>query len=317
MRVGRRPQQRRASTTASAGEPMQRRVLIIVENLPVPVRPARLAGSDARSRDAGYAVTHHLPDRQGLRGALRGCSTASTSIAIRCRPKPPARSATCASTRPRCSGNSCSPCRVLRRRGFDVIHACNPPDLIFLVGGFFKLFCGKRFIFDHHDINPELYEAKFGRRDLFYRLMLWLERLTFRTADVSIATNESYRRIALERGAHAIRPRCSSCAAGRSLERLKIVPAVEALKRGRRYLVGYVGVMGKQEGIDYLLRAARAHRAHARPARRAVRPRRRRHLARGDARARARARHRGLRHLHRAGCPTPSCSPCSTPPTSA
>jgi len=63
--------------------------------------------------------------------------------------------------------------RVLLTRGFDAIHACNPPDLLFLIGGFFKLF-GKKFLFDHHDINPELYEAKFGRRDAFYRLLLRL-----------------------------------------------------------------------------------------------------------------------------------------------
>ena len=63
--------------------------------------------------------------------------------------------------------------KVLFTRGFDAIHACNPPDLIFIVGGFFKLFFGKKFLFDHHDINPELYEAKFGRRDFFYKLMVW------------------------------------------------------------------------------------------------------------------------------------------------
>ena len=145
--------------------------------------------------------------------------------------------------------------RVLLTRGFDVIHACNPPDLFFLSGGFFKLF-GKKFVFDHHDINPELYEAKFGRRDFFYRLMLRLERWTFRTADVSIATNESYRRIAIERG--GMDPaRVFVVRSGPSLERMKIEPADERLKCGRRYLVGYVGVMGKQEGIDYLLQAIR------------------------------------------------------------
>jgi len=88
---------------------------------------------------------------------------------------------------------------VYRTRGFDVVHACNPPDPFFLIGVFFKLF-GKKFVFDHHDLNPELYEAKFGRRDFFHRLLLKLEYWTFRTADVSIATNESYRRIAIERG---------------------------------------------------------------------------------------------------------------------
>lgn len=144
--------------------------------------------------------------------------------------------------------------RVLFTRGFDVIHACNPPDLIFLVGGFFKLL-GKKFLFDHHDINPELYEAKFGRRDFFYKLMVWLERMTFRLADVSIATNESYKRIALDRGGMAP-DRVFVVRSGPKLDRLKMLPPVESLKRGRKYLVGYVGVMGKQEGIDYLLRAA-------------------------------------------------------------
>ena len=144
--------------------------------------------------------------------------------------------------------------RVLFGRGFDAIHACNPPDLIFLVGGFFKLLLGKRFLFDHHDINPELYEAKFNRRDFFYRLILRFERWTFRAADVSIATNESYRRIAIERGGmppervHVVR-------SGPKLDRLRTVDPVPALRQGRQYLVGYVGVMGAQEGIDLLLRS--------------------------------------------------------------
>ncbi|CAG4882874.1 Glycosyltransferase WbuB [Georgfuchsia toluolica] len=144
-------------------------------------------------------------------------------------------------------------CKVLFTRGFDAIHACNPPDLFFLIGGFFKLF-GKKFLFDHHDLNPELYEAKFGRRDFFYRLMLRLEYLTFRTADVVISTNESYRRIALERGRVAPE-RVFVVRSGPSLERMKILPSDPRLKCGRRYLVGYVGVMGRQEGIDYLLHA--------------------------------------------------------------
>lgn len=143
--------------------------------------------------------------------------------------------------------------KVFFTRGFDVIQACNPPDLIFLVAAVFKLF-GKKFVFDHHDINPELYEAKFGRRDVFYKLMLLCERLTFRMADVSIATNESYKKIAIERGGmppdrvHVVR-------SGPKLDRLKIVPAVPELRKGRRFLVGYVGVMGKQEGIDLLLQS--------------------------------------------------------------
>jgi glycosyltransferase involved in cell wall biosynthesis len=151
--------------------------------------------------------------------------------------------------------------RIFAARGFDVIHACNPPDLFFLIGAFYKLF-GRKFLFDHHDANPELYEAKFGRRDFFWKLLRLLERLTFRTADVAIATNESYRRIALERGGMAPE-RVFVVRSGPSLERMKVVPPVPALKKNRKYLVGYVGVMGKQEGIDLLLHAVR-HLVHER-----------------------------------------------------
>lgn len=143
--------------------------------------------------------------------------------------------------------------KVFFTRGFDVIHACNPPDNIFLIGGFFKLF-GKKFLFDHHDINPELYEAKFGRRDFFYKVMLLWEWLTFKTADISIATNESYKKIAIERGGMK-QEDVIVVRSGPKLDRLKIIPPVAALKCGRKYLVGYVGVMGAQEGIDLLLQA--------------------------------------------------------------
>ncbi|MHB8814030.1 MAG: glycosyltransferase family 4 protein [Steroidobacteraceae bacterium] len=146
--------------------------------------------------------------------------------------------------------------KVLRRHGFDAIHACNPPDNIFLIGALYKALAGKRFLFDHHDINPELYEAKFGRRDFLYRMVRLLERLTFLAADISIATNESYRRIALERG-HMPPERVFVVRSGPSLERLRIQPPTPQWKRGRKYLVGYVGVMGAQEGIPYLIEAAR------------------------------------------------------------
>ena len=114
-------------------------------------------------------------------------------------------------------------------------------------------------MFDHHDINPELYEAKFGRRDFFYRLMLRLERWTFKTADVSIATNESYGGSPSSAAAW-IPDKVYVVRSGPKLDRLRILPPKPELKKGRRYLVGYVGVMGKQEGIDYLLRAAGTYR---------------------------------------------------------
>lgn len=143
--------------------------------------------------------------------------------------------------------------RIAVMRGFDVIHGCNPPDTIFLIARFFKLF-GKRFIFDHHDINPELYEAKFGRRNIWYRLLCRLERWTFASADVSIATNESYRRIAIERG--GMDPaKVFVVRSGADLRRVRLLPPRAELRRGRKYLVGYVGVIGKQEGLDLLLQA--------------------------------------------------------------
>jgi len=141
--------------------------------------------------------------------------------------------------------------RVALTRGFDVIHGCNPPDTIFLIARFFKLF-GKRFIFDHHDINPELYEAKFGRRDVWYRLLCRLERWTFNTADVSIATNESYRQIAMERGGMPPE-KVFVVRSGADLSRVHLLPPRNELRRNKRFLVGYVGVIGKQEGLDLLL----------------------------------------------------------------
>lgn len=145
--------------------------------------------------------------------------------------------------------------KIFRGRGFDVIHGCNPPDLIFLVVLPYRLL-GRKFIFDHHDINPELYEAKFGRRDFFWRLIRVMERLTFATATVSIATNDSYRQLAIERGGMAP-DHVFVVRSGPDLSRLKPVAPNPALKRGRAHLVGYVGVMGEQEGIDLLLEAAR------------------------------------------------------------
>jgi glycosyltransferase involved in cell wall biosynthesis len=145
--------------------------------------------------------------------------------------------------------------RVWRRHGFDTIHGCNPPDLIFLVALLFRPF-GVRYVFDQHDIGPELYEAKFGRRGPFWKLLALLERLSFGAAKVAISTNESYRRIAIERGGKSPES-VFIVRSGPDLSRLKPVAPDAALRKGRAFLVGYVGVMGEQEGIDLLLEAVR------------------------------------------------------------
>ena len=226
-----------------------RRVLIIVENLPCPFD--RRVWQEARTlAAAGYVVSIICPKGKGYEKSFEELE----GIAIYRHPQPFEGSGALgylAEYGWALLAEFALSLRVLMERGFDAIHACNPPDTLFLIGGFYKLF-GKKFLFDHHDINPELYEAKFQRRDLFYRLMLWLERRTFRTADVCVATNESYRRIAIERGA---RPpaKVFVVRSGPDLRRLRVLPPTPALRKGRRYLVGYVGVMGRQEGIDGLL----------------------------------------------------------------
>jgi glycosyltransferase involved in cell wall biosynthesis len=138
--------------------------------------------------------------------------------------------------------------------GFDVIQACNPPDLLFLIAGFWKYLFGKRFVFDHHDINPELFEAKFNKQGRFHKLLLWLEKLTFKTADVGIATNETFKDIAIKRGGMSPE-RVFVVRSIPDLTRFKrVAPKIE-LKNGRKNLIGYVGIMGAQDGVDLLVEA--------------------------------------------------------------
>jgi len=149
--------------------------------------------------------------------------------------------------------------RVLARRGFDVIHAANPPDTFWALAAFYKWF-GRRYVFDHHDLCPELYLSRFGpgrAGSLPHRLLQQLERAQFRTADLVISTNQSYREIAITRG-HVPPERVFVVRSGPSRERFATLrPVDEALKRGCRHLVAYLGVMAPQDGVDHLLRAAR------------------------------------------------------------
>ncbi len=171
-------------------------VCIIVENLPVPM--VRRAWQQACAlRDAGYRVSvisikgagleqrhetidgieiyrHRVWEASGALGYLLEYSFALAA-------------------------QFCLALRIYFRTRFRILHAWNPPDTMFLIARFFKLF-GVRFIFDHLDLCPELYVAKFNRQDFFYRLVCLAERMTFRTATVSLATNQSYREVAIERG---------------------------------------------------------------------------------------------------------------------
>lgn len=244
--------------TADVALARRRRVLIIVENLPLPFD--RRVWQEARTLHAhGYQVSIICPKGKGYEKSFEELD----GVAIYRHSMPFEASGALGYALEyswALAAEFLLSLKISFTRGFDVIHGCNPPDMIFMIGGFYKLF-GKKFLFDHHDINPELYEAKFQRRDVFYKLMLALERWTFRTADVCVATNESYKKIAIERGGR--QPgKVFVVRSGPDLRRLKVLPPEPALKQGRKYLVGYVGVMGRQEGIDGLLTAVH-HIVHA------------------------------------------------------
>ncbi|MEV6905608.1 glycosyltransferase family 4 protein [Amycolatopsis sp. NPDC051071] len=145
--------------------------------------------------------------------------------------------------------------RLARKVGrVDVVHACNPPDMLFLVALYLKR-QGAKFIFDQHDLCPELYLSRFNRgEDFLYRAVCALERRTYKTADVVIATNESYKDVAVKRGGKAPED-VFVVRSAPVVERFHQVPAEPELKKGKPHLLAYLGVMGPQDGVDYALRA--------------------------------------------------------------
>ncbi|MCB9366653.1 MAG: glycosyltransferase family 4 protein [Calditrichaeota bacterium] len=147
-------------------------------------------------------------------------------------------------------------CYVFFRRGFKVIHACNPPDLFFLVAAPFRLL-GVRFVFDQHDLSPETFESKYPNKGgLILRILRALEYGTYRSATAVISTNNSYRKIAIERG--RLSPeQVFVVRSAPDLNKFSPLPPNAEWKRGRTYLAAYLGTMGAQDGLDYLLKAAK------------------------------------------------------------
>ncbi len=237
--------------TASTGEP--RKVLIIVENLPAPFD--RRVWSEATTlKAAGYEVaiiSPALPGYEAPREDIDGIRI----YRHRLKPSDDTTSGYLREYLSAISGQLRLAFKVRREFGFDVIHACNPPDFVFPIAILFRILCGTRFVFDHHDLSPELYETKFETRGLLWELLRAAEWLTFRCADVSIATNESYRRIALTRG--GMRPEdVFVVRSGPDVSKLAPRSPKPELKKGADHLIGYVGVIGRQEGLDLLIEAA-------------------------------------------------------------
>lgn len=137
---------------------------------------------------------------------------------------------------------------------FHAIHGCSPPDLIFLVALPFKLF-GVKYVFDHHDLSPELFQTKFKGKKWLHNALLFVEKLTFKTADFSIATNHSFKEIAMRRG-KMLSENIEILRSGPDLKRFKIIPADEQYKKGKSFLIGYLGVIAEQDGLDLLMKIA-------------------------------------------------------------
>ncbi len=227
-------------------------VLVIIQNLPF--RIDRRVRSECRAlTDAGYRVSVVCPQENPDEPAR---SQVDDTTVYSYAPPPDSRGVmgyvrefvVCWWRTARASA------RVHRDAPFQVIQACNPPDTYWLLALLWRLRRGVRFVYDQHDLCPEVYIAKFGRQDLLYKALLLLERATYRTADHVISTNGSYRQIALERGRV-------------DLSRSSVVlstPDADLMRKGDpepgardlgKHLVCYVGIMGSQDGVDRLLAA--------------------------------------------------------------
>jgi glycosyltransferase involved in cell wall biosynthesis len=235
----------------------RRRVLIVVENAPVPF-DRRVRQESLALRAAGYEVVvispegggddsepyevyegieiHRFPLQEAQRatGYLREYSAALRQIR-----------------------------RLIQRLTFDrqfgVVHACNPPDFLLAAAWPLKR-QGTRLLFDHHDLSPELYESRYQKKDAFYYALRAAERFAFSVADAVITTNESYRRIAIERGKR--RPD-NVFVVRNAPDPTQFGPVApdESVKRGRQHLIAYLGLMGAQDGIDNALRVLARLRA--------------------------------------------------------
>ena len=253
----------RGSHNAHVAEPMQanadaadapagRRVLMLLENNPYP-QDARVRREARTLAEAGYQVTVISPARPGQ-------PWRETIDGVRAYRYPSLPEASGVVGYLFEYGYSAVAMFVLSllvylREGFDVIHAANPPDTLVFIAAAYKLL-GKRFVYDHHDLVPELYYARLAGRGnrLTHFGLLVLEKLSLRYADHVIATNESYRAMEMERG--GVRPeRITIVRNGPELNSRQVIEPDPGLRQKGKTIIGYVGVMGIQDGVDYLLRA--------------------------------------------------------------
>jgi len=229
-----------------------RRVLIVVQNLPVPL-DRRVWLEATALTEAGYLVSVICPTGRGWDKPYEEIE----GVHIYRYPEPPEAHAGVRAYATEYWHSLRAWFRLAKQvrseRGFDVIHGCNPPDLVWLLALRYRA-SGVRYLFDHHDVCPELFEAKFGKKGFLHWVMLVWERITFACASVSIATNESFRRIAMTRGRMAPEDVFVVRSAPK-VENFVPGPGDPAYRKGAACVLGYVGVIGQQEGMDLLIAA--------------------------------------------------------------
>ena len=228
------------------------RILMLLENLPFP-QDLRVRREAYALAAAGYRVTVICPSAKGQpsREIING-------VAVYRYPAPPPAKGLLSYPWEYAYSMAASLCLSLVaffRQGFDVIHAHNPPDTFVFIAMFYKIF-GKRFVYDHHDLSPEMYVARFqgGGRPLVYRALVLFEKLSCQFADHVIVTNESYKKVAMERG-QVPEQRITIVRNGIELSRVVPIEPDPELRQMGKTIIGYVGVLGVQDGVDYLLRA--------------------------------------------------------------
>ena len=240
-------------TGPGPGKPRKARILIIVQNLPVPFDRRVWLECQALT-SAGYQVSVVCP-----KGRDEPSYEVIDSVRLyRYRPYAPGDSKVSFIAEYVYSflATAWGMLRARRSGRFAVIQACNPPDIFWPLALAFRGLDGARFVFDHHDLCPELYQSRFpSGPKLPYKGLLALERRTHRAANHVIATNDSYREIAMTRGGKRA-DEVTVVRTGPDLRRLRPGEPDPELRRGHRYLVAYIGVMGPQDGVDIVVRAA-------------------------------------------------------------
>lgn len=140
------------------------------------------------------------------------------------------------------------------KHGFDAIHAHNPPDTLFAVALPWRL-VGKKYVFDHHDLCPELYRSRYGaENDFLARILQFVEWCNLKLANVTIATNESYKQFHIERGGR--KPETIFVVRnGPNKRRMQVAPPSPRLRAMGKTILVYIGSLNPQDGVDYLLRS--------------------------------------------------------------